>query len=369
MHTRILTERLDLSESRIDPDSRIIYGVVLIRAGMSRNRRFYSPDVLRASAPIFESAKAYLNHPPLVSPPHRYGEGSGVGIGDNRSLRDLSGWYANVEYRDGALYADRHFTRTAAGNDAWVVAEDIATGRAPATLAGLSINAVGQGTNQDFPDGEAFNVECITHALSVDDVSEPAAGGTYMGEEAADNLTGHLLAALTYDEWTRARPDFLRRLQKEMKAVRQDEALTAAKNEINEAVDYITELQESLAQMQIERDDALADATSARRALDIEHLLSEAVVPVAWLSDLRSQLARITGSAEDWLNDVCRLIAAEESKARAAGYKRSSVPVSGADPQIAQPQPVTVPLPVLDMNRLRTPEDLAALIKRLTPSS
>lgn len=354
MQTRILTERLDLSEGRLDAENRIIYGVVLIRAGMSKNRRYYGEDVLRAAAPIFEHAKAYLNHPARQ-------ETNAV-----RSLRDLSGWYANVTYHDGALYADRYFTRTLAGQDAWAIAEDIVTGRAPATLAGLSINAVGQGTMQTFADGEAFNVECITAALSVDDVSEAAAGGSY-GEPLAhsddDSLTAHLLAALTYEEWSRARPDFLRRLQNEMKTVRQDEAVRSARAETEHAVQALAEAQEALAQVQRERD-------AARRALEIERLTQAARIPGAWRESLAAQLDALPGQGDDWITAAASVIAAEEAKARSAGYRAQStagVAVNGAGQQVYSPPPDLVPLPApaLDMNRLRSPEELAAVVRRI----
>jgi len=46
MTTKILLETLDLSEATFDSDARVIKGVVLIRAGMSQNRRYYGEDVL-----------------------------------------------------------------------------------------------------------------------------------------------------------------------------------------------------------------------------------------------------------------------------------------------------------------------------------
>ncbi len=147
----------------------MIRGVVLIRAGMSKNRRFYGENVLQQAAPIFENSRAYANHPSKSESKDR----------PERSIRDLTGFYKNVVYENGLLKADRYFTRTAAGNDAWEIAQDIAKGIAPSDLAGLSINAVGTGKVDTFEDGEALRVEGITSAISVDDVSVPAAGGGY----------------------------------------------------------------------------------------------------------------------------------------------------------------------------------------------
>jgi hypothetical protein len=129
MTTQILIESLDLTEAQPHPDQRILRGVVLIRAGMSKNRRFYGESVLRDSASIFEGAKAYVNHPARAN------------ARDARSIRDISGWYAGVHFENGALRADRHFTRNQAGEDVWAIAEEIVGGRAPASLAGLSNGA------------------------------------------------------------------------------------------------------------------------------------------------------------------------------------------------------------------------------------
>jgi hypothetical protein len=205
MKTSILSESIDLTEAQLDSDERVIKGVVLIRAGMSKNRRYYGEDVLKAAAPIFEAAKAYANHPSKAETKDR----------PERSIRDITGFYKNVIFENGAVRADRYFTRNQAGQDAWALAEDIISGRAPASLAGLSINAVGTGKVDKFEDGEALRVESITGALSIDDVSQPAAAGSYVFTASnGDELTTQLIASLSFEEWFESHPEYTERLKK-----------------------------------------------------------------------------------------------------------------------------------------------------------
>jgi hypothetical protein len=334
MKTEILVEALDLSEAQINAESRILRGVVLIRAGMSKNRRFYSESLLRESASVFEGAKAYVNHAPQGN--------------DARSVRDISGWYSGVTYENGALRADRHFARTQAGQDVWVIAEDIVSGRAPASLAGLSINAVGQGVMQRFDDGDALNVESISAALSVDDVSEAAAGGAYLLTAGMDgDLTAPLLRAMTFDEWTAARPDFVNRLHDDWRTL----------SDI-ESSELLLEAQVLLTQVEAERNTAIQQAQAIQRELEIEHLLIQVDLPPVWAKMLREQLCN--SESGEWT----AIIENERQKARSAGHR---VAIDSAPQQVQQPLTIVprhrrVPL---NLNNLRAPEELAALVREI----
>src|SRR5690606_24382967 len=79
----------------------------------------------------------------------------------------------------------------------------VATGKAPKSLAGLSINAVGSARKRE--DGGVV-VEAISYAHSVDDVTTPAAGGGYVESVQGDALAQALIEAMTYDEWVSGRP-------------------------------------------------------------------------------------------------------------------------------------------------------------------
>lgn len=313
MNTTIFNESLDLSEAQFDGENNILRGVILIRAGMSANRRHYSEDILQKAAPLFEGVKAYDSHK----------------IGVPRQVGEITGWFSNVRYENGALRADRHFSRTRSGQDVRAIAEDIVTGRAPRSLAGLSINAVGTGKQQKFPDGDGLNVESITAANSVDDVTVPAAGGTYLTASTnGDEIVKQIINALTFEEYFAARPDYIQRIQKEMKTIRQDDAVKAAKAEADRIQADLSEAQNQLNTLKAERDAALAEAQGKARELLLEKTLNKAQLPVSWKVSLREQLEK--ADPQEWDSIIEREI--DKSK---IGQKR--IEITGADQQVAQP--------------------------------
>ena len=339
MSTQLFNESLDLSEAQIDSERRQIQGVVLIRAGMSKNRRYYSDSVLQAAVPVFEGAKAYADH----------GKGA-------RSIRDVSGWYTNVAYREGKLMADRAFSRTQAGNDAWAIAEDIVSGRAPSSLAGLSINAIGTGQTKKFDDGDGLNVESITAAQSVDDVDNAAAGGSYREDFAGGGITQLFWEKVTFDEFFASRPDYIKRIQNEMKTARQDDALKAAKAEAESAQAALQEAQNELDSLKSERDAIATKETAVRLELTIEQTLNKVNLPTEWRASLRETLLKADVST--W----AAIIENEKQKAKSAGLR---TPVIGSGQQVNEPLQELVKPSVkapYDMDKLNTPE---ALIRAL----
>lgn len=309
----VFTEALDLTEAQMSGD--VLQGVVLIRAGMSKNRRNYSEQVLQSAAPVFEGVKAYNDH------------------ARQHKATDITGWYSNVRYESGALRADRHFTRTQAGQDVRALAEDIVSGRAPATLAGLSIAAEGRVKAAKFADGDGMEVESIHAAESVDDVATPAAGGSYLAAGNIDELTAALYQDLTYEEFLESRTDYVERLRKELKAVRQDDALKTALAEAERLTGELNEAQTQLEALTTERDTALSEAEAARRALLIEQTLNAVSLPASWKESLRQQL--ITAAPEQW----SAVIQTETRKAKASGFT-PRVEVTGAGAQVNADTPV-----------------------------
>ena len=339
MNTNFLTERVDLSEAQIDADARMVRDVVLIRAGMSKNRRNYSEAVLLAAAPVFEGTKAYDGHETRA-----------------RRVAETTGYYKNVRYIEGKLMADRYFTRTQAGNDVYAVVEDILSGRAPASLAGLSINAVGKGKTVKHADGDFLDVESITAANSVDDVDSPAAGGTYLAAGEGDALTQAFFQAMSIEEWTQARPDYTERLQKEWKNMRETEAVKAAKAEADHNREALTEANASIEQLNADLEAAQQATAAVRREAAVDVLLAKSALPETWKSDLRTAL--LEAGPENWDGILER----ELRKAKAAGHTR--VPVSGADQQVHEPvQTQRRQLP--RYAEVRTPEEHAAYLRHL----
>lgn len=328
----LLTEQVDLSEATIDHDGRVLKNVVLIRAGTSLNRRHYSEAVLAKAAPSFDGVPAFDSHDSRA-----------------RKVAEMTGWYKNPRFVEGKLYADRYFSGTQAGRDMQAIAEDIVNGVAPRTLAGLSINAVGTGKQQKLSDGDALVIESITKVTSVDDVTSPAAGGSYTeAAKAGDELAVALIEAMTYEEFLAARPDFTERLRKEIKAVRQEDALKtglaeadqkvkAAETEAEQATRALADAQQTIETLTQARESAVQEAATARRALAVEQVLNDPKIklPGAWKDALREQLNK--AEPDGWsgiVEDYRRL-------ATSAGHK-PQVSVSGAPQQVDLPMQVPV---------------------------
>lgn len=339
--TTIFSERLDLAEAQLDTEARVIRNVVLIRAGMSKNRRNYPEAVLRAAVSVFEGTKAYDGHETRA-----------------RRVAETTGYYKNVRFEDDALRADRYFTRTQAGNDVYAVAEDIIAGRAPANLAGLSINAVGKGKTVKHDDGDILEVESITAANSVDDVDAPAAGGTYLAAGEGDAMTAAFFQALTIDEYTQARPDFIERLQKEWKNMRDGEVVKAAKAEADHNRDALSEANRTIEQLNADLEAARQETAAARQEAAVDLLLARTTLPEEWKTDLRTAL--LEADPDTWDGILER----ELRKARAAGHSMR-VAVSGADQQVQTLLSAREPRPRLDWTGVRTADQQAAALKHL----
>jgi len=345
MKTQVFVEQITLAEAVLDIERRTARQA-LIRSGRSANGRIYRPEVLQKAAPLFEGVKTYANHPSANERRER----------PERSTRDVTGWLTDVEWREEGLYATRHFARTQAGQDTWALVEDVVTGRAPATLIGASINAVGRATKTDEGD---WLVESIDLVHSVDDVTTPAAGGGFLplGESAGDDLASALLGRVEYEEWYEAGKAraFTARLQNEMKAIRQTEALKAATAEaervtlaLQEAQAQITSLSDQSARLQ-------QDVLAARRDLELERALRRAALPAAWETSLREQLA--AAPVEQW----AAILEREKLKATQAGA-RARPAVSGAGAVVAG-APSATPAPVALTPR--DEEDVESWLRRI----
>lgn len=333
MSKQILRERFDVatafSEAAMDNAERSIKNVVLIRAGRSANDRYYPDQVLLSAAALFNNAASYANHD------------RGDDLISGRSMRDLTGWYQNVRYEGQALKADRYFTRTQAGEDAWQLAQQIVSGEAPKTLAGLSINAMGEG---HIDEEGTLMVDSITRVFSVDDVDVPAAGGAYL--ERTGSILDHALGEMDYLELYERLPErFIERFKNENKTVRKDAELTALQEDnqaLRSQVAQLTQARDTLQQqLDVQQADheaalvAAAEATEAvRRELQIERVLSTSKLPTEWLKSLREELQ--TTPPDKWAEKIDT----EYRKAGASGATQR-VPVSGVGQQThTLPQPI-----------------------------
>lgn len=348
MSTLVIVEALDLSEAHVDIEGRTVTQR-LIAAGRSKNNRVYSEAVLQGAVGLFEGRQTYANHPRRSDQRDQ----------PERSVRDLTGWLTSVEYREGALWATRHFTRNQAGEDTWALVREIVEGRAPASLLGASINAVGQATTGD--DGHVI-VEAITAVHSVDDVTTPAAGGgwTPLVASDSDSLTSELLRAMTFEEWFQSRPDYVRRVQNEMKTVRQDKALTEAKALAERLTADLQHARDGISALETEREADRGAVARLRHEVEVWRVMAGVSLPESWKSSLREALLQADTSA--W----SAIIEGERQKARAAGYR---VAVTGAGQQVNTTPP---PSPENRLAAVRqmlgaasSPEEYAAILNQL----
>lgn len=326
----VLAEALDLSEAQFDTENRVLRNVILIRSGKSLNKRHYPEAVLQSAASVFEGSKAFDSH--------AKGE---------RRVGELTGYYQNVRYEEGALKADRYFLPTTAGKDVMAVVEAI-KGGAPRNLAGLSINAVGTGKVQKIDGEDMLSVESITAANSVDDVVNPAAGGSYMlTASTGDELANAYINALTFEEWFDARPEYIKRVQGEMKAVRQDEAVKVANAKADQLTAALDEAQATTKDLTEQVGRLEADNALLRLKLELEKAFRTAGLPKASEDDLRRRFDESVPA--NWL----AIIQGEKDKLKALGLT-PKIAVTGAGQQIAQP-----------IQESKTPDPVAMLRERI----
>jgi 2'-5' RNA ligase len=191
-------------ESDGDSPSGSKWRVVLIRAGTSGNRVHYSEECLRRAVPLFEGVRAYADHPTKDEARSR----------PERSVRDIVGWYDNVEWDEGlrAVTADFNILKAASWLregllDAWE--------RGKPDLFGFSINA--EGTKSGRVQEGGVLLESIDRVRSTDVVTVPGAGGRVIGvleSGEVDGLTGALqelrvevlesVRALLLEKWNTA---------------------------------------------------------------------------------------------------------------------------------------------------------------------
>lgn len=317
----LLTEADEYALIEADPEARTVRQV-LIRAGTSKNRRVYSEAVLQKALALFEGVKTYANHATKTDNKER----------PERSVRELTGWIENVVYTDGKLTGTRHFVNTAAGRDVWALVEQVITGRAPHSLIGASINAVGRARAEKNTDGsELLIIESIDSVTSVDDVTSPAAGGGF-ALTASDNgdTARALVGSMTFEEWTGSRPEFVERLKREWKVVRladetkralavSDEHVKAVEARMQDAEKRLTEAEDALKR-------AIAERDKAQKALAIHEALMGVAIPSEWRDDLKKRLTE--AEPANWP----AIVAAEQSKAKRVA--RPPLPGLGAPRQV-----------------------------------
>ncbi len=167
-----LIESAHLSEA-IPGSQGMKWKAVLITAGLSKNNRRYSPEVLKRAIPLFQRVRSFVDHPTTLEMRER----------PERSMRDLTGWFEDVHWDDsvtdglgrpaGGLVATWNVLASGPLGD--IVRE--CAERQCTDLIQFSIYASGKQRPLNEAGRTIYEVESIDYVASVDNVTLGAAGG------------------------------------------------------------------------------------------------------------------------------------------------------------------------------------------------
>jgi hypothetical protein len=179
----------------------VVRNFTIIKAGLSANRNFYSPEVLRRDHRVFEGIPIRTDHP----------EG-----GKRPSVRDIVGKVSKVRFceDDKTIRGDAVFSS---------VEGDLVTKVKENLIGDMSINAFGIAALEKGPDGKVRRrIDTIKSANSVDLVCAASAGGTLHEEKRQASLVCERMVRvmeglenLTLDELRKTRPDLCESIKKE----------------------------------------------------------------------------------------------------------------------------------------------------------
>lgn len=160
----------------------LVWDAVLIRAGLSKNNRYYPDAVLREAVPLFEGRPVFAKG----DAQHLKGEG--------KDVRNIVGYVTGARFVEGKAADSGYLAGTvtflnASGSLPETIRE--AWGRGKRDLVGLSIDATGK-AKTEIRSGKSVKVAAsISKVDSVDLIVEPGAGGglVRLVEAAATSLT------------------------------------------------------------------------------------------------------------------------------------------------------------------------------------
>ena len=164
-----------LQEAQLDAPQRDV-AVTVLRQGMSRNGRYFTPQALQDVAQQIDGLKAFADHP---SP-------AGDSMHKPRSVRDVVGFYREPRLEGDRVRATLHIF----GSADWLwslVQEAVEMGR-PDVL-GLSIDSLASVRTQQQNGKSTQVVERIPVLRSCDVVSRAAAGGAFERVLAAQEIS------------------------------------------------------------------------------------------------------------------------------------------------------------------------------------
>jgi hypothetical protein len=163
-----VVSEIELREALVISPERREVEVTVLQSGLSRNGWFYRPELLEASLPLFDGARAFADHP---SPVDRA----------ERSIRDVVGYYHSPRFEpaSGEEPARIKATLKILESADWLwsmIAEAIADQR---PFIGLSVDFIGSVKPASRNGAAVKEVQAMRQLLSVDVVTRPSAGGRF----------------------------------------------------------------------------------------------------------------------------------------------------------------------------------------------
>lgn len=176
--------------------------ITIIKAGLSQNRNFYPPEVLKRDSKVFEGTQIRTDHP---------------SANRDQSVRDIVGKISNVRFSDAdkAVRGDAVFSSAE---------KELVTKIKERLIGDVSINAFGTTFLEKGSDGKVRRrVKSLNSAVSVDLVCEASAGGSLHEDKRQTLLICERMVELMdgidnlkLEELKASRPDLVEALKVEL---------------------------------------------------------------------------------------------------------------------------------------------------------
>lgn len=289
MSRTLLSEYLPLTEAQVSTKGRAT--ITVIRPGLNAtSQHFYPAQTLSRDCRVFEGVKMYADHPTSDQERARP-----VG-----SIRDWVATLQNVRVgNDGAIIGEAVVT------EPWMK-DKLALLRDQGLLneMGVSIRAVGIGSEAEVDGTKTQLIERIVRARSVDFVTEPGAGGKVMLYESASAEDD--VDLISVSQLRERRPDLARQIESDIRTQTQKEAKA-----MQETEQKIQELESQLEALTKERNtlqEQIAEADKARRVDQAQASIKEAVGKASLPEPAKVRLLREFAAAEttDGLEDAIK---------------------------------------------------------------
>lgn len=270
----LATECVSLKESAYDP-SKGELTVTVIKPGMSKNRRNYSPAVLKhaAASGVFKGAKMFADHQ-TESEASARPEGS------------VHNWVATL----GQPWAEGDGTvksKATVIDPQFKAKLDRLNEVGQLDQMGVSIRAVGEASKKKDGEGEYIEVESILAARSVDFVTHAGAGGRV---EAMESHTDEWDVDLISEaDFRKRRPDLVKLIESSAQGAK--EKMKSLEQQLQEANAQLAAKSKELTEANTKLAESEKTAKKAAASAELTKLLTESKLPEAAQTRVKKQFA------------------------------------------------------------------------------